>query len=282
MAMITCPSCGEQISDKSEKCIHCGAFLPHVFNCPECGQQLEEGAVVCPKCGCPVSKENTTETNTANNKTINVGQESQPVYFAPKNPVPKKKIIAIIVVLILIVGGGIGAFLGVKAYKEKKAADEAAAYAANYSIKYATAANSMLSGAADAESAGHLIHDVWSNTIFDKSDSTTDKYTKDDNGSFNKDFNDSLAKLFKDSTFSSKLDGIKSNMDIVAGYMKDLQNPPEDQKNAYDAISDLYNSYLTLTGMAVNPTGSLTSFTDAFNKADTDFLNKYNMVKQYI
>lgn len=282
MAMITCPSCGEQISDKSEKCIHCGFILPRIFNCPECGQQLEEGAVICPKCGCPISNENASANNNSNNKTINVGQESQPVYFAPKNPVSKKKIIAIFVILIIIVGGGIGAFLGVKAYKEKKAAAEAEAYAANYSMKFSSAVNTMLTGASDAESIGNLIHDVWSNTIFKKSDITTDKYTKNDKGSYYDDFNDALANLFKDSNFSSKIDGIKSNMDIVAGYMKELQNPPEDQKNAYAAISDLYNSYLSLTGLATNPTGSLQSFTDAFNKADTEVLNKYNMVKQYL
>ena len=27
MAMTTCPNCGEQISDKAKKCVHCGAIL---------------------------------------------------------------------------------------------------------------------------------------------------------------------------------------------------------------------------------------------------------------
>ena len=27
MAMTTCPNCGEQISDKAKKCVHCGAVL---------------------------------------------------------------------------------------------------------------------------------------------------------------------------------------------------------------------------------------------------------------
>ena len=26
MAMTTCPNCGEQISDKAKKCVHCGEF----------------------------------------------------------------------------------------------------------------------------------------------------------------------------------------------------------------------------------------------------------------
>lgn len=27
MAMTTCPNCGEQISDKAKKCVHCGTVL---------------------------------------------------------------------------------------------------------------------------------------------------------------------------------------------------------------------------------------------------------------
>lgn len=27
MAMIVCPHCGEQVSEKAKKCVHCGAIL---------------------------------------------------------------------------------------------------------------------------------------------------------------------------------------------------------------------------------------------------------------
>lgn len=27
MAMMECPNCGEQVSDKAKKCVHCGAVL---------------------------------------------------------------------------------------------------------------------------------------------------------------------------------------------------------------------------------------------------------------
>ena len=55
----------------------------------------------------------------------------------------------------------------------------------------------MLNGASQAESAGGLIHDVWYNTIYDKYDSTTYKYTNGET-----DFNDSLKNLFSDKDFS--------------------------------------------------------------------------------
>lgn len=56
MAMMECPNCGEQVSDKAKKCVHCGAVLipEEKRYCQECGAELDTEADVCPKCGCPV------------------------------------------------------------------------------------------------------------------------------------------------------------------------------------------------------------------------------------
>ncbi|MCI9629404.1 MAG: zinc-ribbon domain-containing protein [[Clostridium] cocleatum] len=44
MAMIKCPKCGEDISDKSTTCIHCGHVL------------IEESKVFCEECGAEIEK----------------------------------------------------------------------------------------------------------------------------------------------------------------------------------------------------------------------------------
>ena len=56
MAMIVCPHCGEQVSEKAKKCVHCGEILilEEKKHCTECGVELEEGMTECPNCGCPV------------------------------------------------------------------------------------------------------------------------------------------------------------------------------------------------------------------------------------
>ena len=41
MALITCPECGKQISDKADKCIHCGFPLGH-FDTPKV-VQIKDG-----------------------------------------------------------------------------------------------------------------------------------------------------------------------------------------------------------------------------------------------
>ena len=61
MAMIPCPDCGQEISDKAKKCIHCGKVLieevkPQKF-CAECGKEIAIDAEECPFCGCPVEPE---------------------------------------------------------------------------------------------------------------------------------------------------------------------------------------------------------------------------------
>ena len=48
MAIILCPGCKEQVSDRATKCVHCGMVLLN-----ECGSELEEGTAVCSNCGCP-------------------------------------------------------------------------------------------------------------------------------------------------------------------------------------------------------------------------------------
>lgn len=57
MALITCPECGHQISDKADNCPNCGCPVEKKTNkCKECGVELPEGCKECPNCGLPVNK----------------------------------------------------------------------------------------------------------------------------------------------------------------------------------------------------------------------------------
>ena len=54
MALIICPECGKQISDKAVCCIYCGYPLSKQKNmkfCPYCGKQVEVENQFCPYCG---------------------------------------------------------------------------------------------------------------------------------------------------------------------------------------------------------------------------------------
>lgn len=61
MAMIQCTECGQEISDKAKKCIHCGKVLIEEVQplkyCAECGKEISFDSQECPFCGCPVEQE---------------------------------------------------------------------------------------------------------------------------------------------------------------------------------------------------------------------------------
>ena len=114
MAMTTCPNCGEQISDKAKKCVHCGAILvpEEKKYCPDCGAELEEGMDTCPKCGCPI--ENIIETEKTPQQIEVTG-----VKITKKS----KKIIAI--AIIAVIGVAMIVAIGVQTHKKNVAAKAA-------------------------------------------------------------------------------------------------------------------------------------------------------------
>lgn len=273
MAMTTCPNCGEQISDKAKKCVHCGTVLvpEEKKYCPDCGAELEEGMDICPKCGCPI--ENIIETEKTPQQVEVTGVK-----------ITKKSKKIIVIATIAVLAAAIITAIGVQTHKKNVAA-KAVAEAQKQSEKYGTnlnmAAYSMLSGASDAETCGNLIKQVWYNAIYKESDSTTNKYTKPD-GYFVSDFNDALQNLFSDSSFSGQIADINSNKDTVNSLMKKLKNPPEEYKDAYESLSKLYDAYISLTNLVTDPTGSLQTYSQNFNDADNETLNCYNALKMYL
>lgn len=270
MAMINCPNCGEQISDKSKECIHCKHILVNSDNkiCTECGATIEKGATICSKCGCPIEDE-----NNSNNMPRQV--------VVTKVNINTKKIITICIVSVLLIVVIVGSVIGVKKYNDKKAMNEAIEQAAKleeeYEKNYKALSLLMLDGAADAETCGNLIKKVWYNSIYEKIDFETSKYTYSD-GDF-LDFNKSLGNLFADPDFISKIDKIEENQEKVAEMMKKMKNPPESMKESYEFLKEYYDAYITLTNLAINPTGSLQTFSEDFRTADNEFSNYLEKLK---
>ena len=271
MAMIVCPHCGEQVSDKAKKCVHCGEILipEEKKYCAECGAEIEAGMAVCQNCGCPVEDSEEHESD----------DRPQKVEVTGVKVTKKIKMIIGIVVAVLIVGGITA--VGVTQYQKKKAAEEYAQRVEEYSSNLELATYTMLSGASDAESAANLIKQVWSNAIYKEEDDDTDKYTRPD-GHFVSDFNEALGNLFVDSDFTSKISSIEDNQDTVSALMKQLKNPPEEYEDAYEAVSDLYDAYISLTNCATDPSGNLQTYSSTFSNADTEALNAYKAMELYL
>ena len=276
MAMISCPNCGGQVSDKAKKCVHCGTVLipEEKRYCPECGAELEESAVFCEKCGCPAE-----EMKDAANLPQAV--EVTGVKIAKKS----KRIFIVLLIFIAVCTAIAYAKAQIQREKAIAAAEEEAAEAAQISEEYSAnlemAAYSMIASAGQAEECGNLIKQVWYNAIYEERNTSTDKYTRP-NGYFVKDFNDALNNLFEDSSFQTRIRNIEKNQDTMNSLMKELKNPPEEYADAYEAVSELYDAYLTLTNLVVNPTGSLQTYSSDFNDADSEALKCFNAVSIYL
>lgn len=270
MAMITCPNCGEQISDKAKSCVHCGVSLQPEEKrvCEECGTELEEGMEICPVCGCPVAQSGGVTMDTP-----------QQVEVTGVRMTKKMKKIALIAgsafVLILAM------ILGIGQIQKKKAADEAEKAKKEYATNLNTITYTMLDACSTAEECGNLIKSVWSNAIYEESDDETDKYTKPD-GYYVSDFNDALGNLFADSSFSAKVKSVSDKQESVNTLMKKMKNPPEEYKEAYEKMQEFYDAYIALTNLATDPTGSLQTYSTSFNDADTDASNCYKAMKVYL
>ena len=271
MAMISCPECGKTISDKAEKCIHCGHIMiekNNVRTCSECGTIITDEMEVCPTCGCPVEKvkEDTPQKVEVTNVKLAVDKR-------------KIKLIIGIIVAIIIAIGGIFTVKIIKKNNAKKAYENTKL---EYEQNYKECVDLMLEGAGKAENVGGMIHDVWANTIYEKSDSRTNKYTKSRYGGFNDDFNTSLALYMTSDEYLSDVDEINDIHDEVQELMKKLKNPPDEYEDAYDALKDFYDAYLKLVNLATDPSGNLQTYTTSFNNADTDALNYYKAALLYV
>lgn len=274
MAMIQCPNCGENISDKAEKCIHCGYELKQktLVICPECGTEVEEGTNICPNCGYPIG--------TAEKPKEDEPQKVEVTSVKIKPSISKKSIIIALILVVAIVMAAVGLNQQKKQNEIRKAEELSKQYKDNFEL----VTYSILSGAADAETCGNLIRKVWSNSIYEERDSSTDKYTRKDKGygEFYDDFNIALGLLFADTEFNAKINGIETNQEEVATLMKSMKNPPPEWTDAYADLKSLHSSYLEFTNCVINPKGSLQTFSETFGSADTNLSNEYSKIKLYL
>lgn len=166
-----------------------------------------------------------------------------------------------------------------QAAKEEK--EKAKQKADDYQTLYNMLVSYMLDDAAQAENMGNLIISVWHNAIWNKADSETDKFTKE-NGKFVSDFNDALRNLFRDKEFSKKVSTLSANQQLVKDRMKNMLNPPEGYENAFKALESMYNSYITFTNIVLRCDGSLESFSNDFGEADAKLIELYHGAELYV
>lgn len=157
-----------------------------LIKCPECNKEISDKVKACPYCGYPFEQQEEAQKFEISSVNIKMKKEN------------KKKIIILVIIICCVIVVG---FIGFKVYKNEQAKKEAARYeieVENYIDNINKMKVQMIITGSEAEGLMNKTSMVWSNAIFKKSDSETDKYTMV-NGEFIDDFNDALSNLFLDS-----------------------------------------------------------------------------------
>ena len=254
--------------------------------CQNCGKELLEESKFCLNCGTKVLSTEDGNTDTESNISKGDKQKGQEqggtigavrvemngIKITPQKIKPIIISTVVIVITILVV------FLIYRNVSKN-----------TYTTNLGHITRKMLDGAVIAEELTDITRAVWYNTIYEKSSSKTDKYTKTkktgyygDWYDFNSDFNASLRLLSQDPDIISQKSDLKKIREEVNELMKSLKNPPKELQNSYNDLDKLYRVFTLYTELAINPSGTLNSFTSKANDYSSEFLENYNILKIYI
>ncbi|MBE6879722.1 MAG: hypothetical protein E7490_02655 [Ruminococcaceae bacterium] len=141
--------------------------------------------------------------------------------------------------------------------------------------------SAILKSGAECENIGNLTLNVWKNCITQKSDTTTDKFTKN-NGIFYSDFNDALTTLFEEPDYKTSISKIEiANEDIIE-MMKFMTEVPDDYTEIYNELKSFVELYQNFSNLVINPYGSYNSYSDEYQTTDRNLVNQYNKMKIYL
>lgn len=152
--------------------------------------------------------------------------------------------------------------------------------------------NTILLSAAECEALGNLTKKVWYNSIYEKADSETDKYTQNPNKPYEHrgetryrfygDFNQALSSLFSDPTTIETKESIQNSKKSIDEMYLELQNPPKGMEKQHEIAEILYDSYYALSSLVISPSGSLQDFSNAFKSADIDTITNYDKLRLFL
>lgn len=246
------------------------------MNCPKCGQELrrserEPDYGLCDNC----RKKFVWSENVSDDEYELDGPLPKPA----KKKVSKKRVITASVLLGIIVAVLAGCLIVSNNIKKKKAREDTIS-------SLESILDTAMEHGAEAETAGNFLKKVWYNTIYKKSDTETDKYTKSSDGvvfnaglNFNEDFNTSLANVFKDTGYQELVLNSETGKNELRKKLKEIKKHPPEFDEYYDAAKTLYNAYVEVYNLIDSPNGSLQTYSDSFTSADNALTDAYANLK---
>ena len=239
-----------------------------LITCPECNKEVSESATACPHCGYPLKgSPDSHDILAASSDTASQAVEVTGVRVGKKG----KRAIALSVAALLIVAI---ATLSIRLVNEQNAIKQHQSEFNTYVDSLGVINLLSLGGAAKSETLNNLTARVWYNAIYKESDSSTNQFTRP-YGQWVESFNDALKNLSEDPETINTRAEIEANREIVRKLWREMQDPPTGLEKCYDVVSQMYDSYDSLTSLAISPSGNLTTFSQKKNDLVAEYL-KYS------
>lgn len=240
-----------------------------LITCPECGKEISDRVKACPHCGYPLVEEPQQE------QPASAPQQVEVVSVKVDSKKSKKIIVGAIIAIVLI---AICA-LAVITMNRQKVAAARAAYIDNLMLARSTMLTGGAQAESLCNLTKSVWYNTIYEESDSKTDAyTKSSYS----GKFYDDFNTSLSILFSDSSTKRTITKIKENQEEVAEIMRNLQNPPDDLAACFQTIESMYDVYSDFTSLAISPSGSLQSYSENFRTYDNDFMRLYEKLDTQI
>lgn len=232
--------------------------------CPKCNQEVSNDSIFCNKCGNSlehVAINNEYHEDEIQTEISNViekeddGEETESESAKLKEHRYKKIVIAIVLVAVSL--------FGLIYYNNYNKTQEATKYKEEYEINFTIGTIDILTETYASQLMCSTISSVWR-------DSIDSRY---------KDFNTEITRLQEDWKAKGVLKNRETAKAEIEKKMKQLQNPPEDYKEAYKLIVELYGYYSQIYNQAVSPGGSLLTYNQDVNQKSSDFDKTYEKIK---
>lgn len=236
-----------------------------LIKCPECGREVSDKAPACPNCGYPL--DSAVEKDTQVQKIIVDEKEKS----KEKKKIPIIPVIIIICIMVCGIGGGLYYNKIQTKEKEDKQYNSYVDNLTNFGFM-------AESGEILSCDLLDNITKIWYNSIYEEDSYFTDQYTKDGSGNFWDDFNTSLMMYMFSDSYKSDESDIKECKKKVEELYKKLKDAPEGFEKSVDKAAAVQAAYSSLVDFSLDVEGNYTSVSEdvrnkkeEFEKAYTDF-----------
>lgn len=217
-----------------------------LVKCPECGKEVSSQLKRCNNCGYKIKK-------------------------VDKKKVKMFSVIGGVLAVLLVIGSVVG--INISKKNQEKVDKE-------YHDQIVVTGSKIYINGLVSSIYCYDIGKVWYNTIFEKSDSRYDQYTKDNSygfSYFNSDFNTSINKYL--TLNKDKMDKLKEQQkEIKESVLKLQKKPNKKYKEAYDKMIELYGAFNNLADQATSPSGTYKDYVAKYNKYSEDLNAAYEQL----